>query len=1317
MSIPETRFLEEAKASTAWMQNQPEGSETNMKIYFYEWKDWTPSDKDGYNVAYPDGKHAVWSDKDLRYMIDNFPMFKNWWNRSGYRRNPIPGAFFRYKKANTNLGGTEIGFIEYLKNTKNKSNKLLTEFMLLCFGQLRGNPGDLGQNKHVPDYFIENEDQILKIIALQRHNFKSFDLEITEEVNKYLDTDPPVVGLVFAGKTIAGGDYYWPEQGKEVIPTKNTEGLVDNTLYDRKNEFVIPGGRRPDGSFYMASLSSNIKYKKPFQGSQFLINDARLAEDRGFSNFEISKLKGVSGLNRISFGNSKVAWVIFIGKLFGYIESTKNSSGQYTYNLGQADELQKTQIDNYLNTEYSVEVPRAAQFTYDKVKMTAKNAVAKSILDVLRYGAWKNYHKDLGKDLTDEEFKKYDTFGALKNAFEAGSEAAKNSEAALGGEPTEGETLSQKEIEARQKFLKQCALMTRLPQLQREHEQTLKDKKKKVHAHGAYNKRFYMVKDGDVDQSGIMTKLLLPKGKSIKEFLNITPAAHAHLTPKLRFFKVFDGSTGVEQQEFKFRNFTSRSRVDNLSSRTFDKGGDYGIKEFSFSFEGTTPATAKNDIKANLSLYFQSFQDFIDKGFVDMLLLPGGKNAAEPQESKFAYSPRYYRLRVDVGWNIDSLNVDTLKAKLGNARLGQLQNALIKTNKSFYLNMVDHTLDFKDDGSVQIDVEYRAYIESSTKGSKLDALASPDILEMRDKIRKDYNKVLNANKCNLKELSMIKGQLDQISDLMVKQSFQSIMNRLIDNECMYFKKFRESSDDQFQRRGFFTSKVKFANEKTEPTTKKTKAEKATKDETLKITADSFDEDLSNDKDYLYANYFYLGDLLYVILDSLYSSANGNGNYRSGYEKFKFILGSFQYEDIFTGENHVINLAQIPISCELFFEWFTENVLKPERRSYPITYFIRDLCKYLIGEILSESCFRKSLDKTMQFQTTNFVGIGNPFDKLKGNIKDINKTYSKKNSVFPLAQDSAKGFSVGDLTNYIMIYVNAPKLQIKKSDPDYKRGKKSSDEDIGIYHYQIGKPHGLLKKLKFAKTDMQYIREARFMRSGFDGLLQLAAVYKVTLEMVGNTLYYPGMEVFVNPLGFMGASNSNYNPTKIGTVANKLGFGGYHLVTSVRSTIAPGKFTTQVEAMFNYSGDGDPASTVVGSRDSTKKKKAITDKTESFKAGGYCATVYNQVINRALAVDDGAQYTPLDEKLAVVSSNDSTVEEIDAVTGVLPTSASKTEEEKVKEVEKIIEDLTPSTTLVDITEGDTDLGDNSYMEADTGRFYRLSVDGKSKQYEE
>ena len=1255
------------------------GTELELFGYIYLYHTWWKETGTGGFAYVSDaqlypGKFSKWSDKDLQFIINNLDNITEG-NANKLLRHTKPRhktgveQFLHGITVTTTLGAStwlqdqnpltpdqsyKVGLlpaIELQVKAEDPGNPKLFEAFLAVLLRRGGTEGLSGNDKNtIGKYFRLNEDKILELFAFEKFKFTSFDLAITAKINEFLKTNPVINGLeraLFNGSIKR--DYYQWASDKDIwiYKDKVVAAKVDTSLY--------------------SSLQAN--YQQPFNDSEQK-NDILLDEERGFTNFKAGKIERKDYWfwgQLTTLASVEGAYADFLVEFINVLK--RSTDGKYTYEDKEGEKVFTDGVDNYVNKTFELPVltgeADATGLTYTEVNytFTPRTFAGKMILDVLRKAAWKQYRDDLKniplKDLkteTDEKRKE-----RTKRAFETGEDAAKNSEAAVGGEPAEGEALSQKEIEARQKFLKQCALMTRLPQLQREHLQTI-EKTKKVHKHGAYNDRFYMAKDGDLDQSGIMTKLLLPKGKNIKEFLNITPAVHAHLTPKLRFFKVFDGNSAIEQKEFKFRNFTSRSRVD--SSLAFDKGGDYGIKEFSFSFEGTTPATAKNDIKANLSLYFQSFQDFIDKGFVDMLLLPKG-NAAEPQESKFAYSPRYYRLRVDVGWNIDSLNVETLKAKLGNARLGQLKNALIKTNKSFYLNMVDHTLDFKDDGSVQIDVEYRAYIESSTKGSKLDALASPAILEMRDQIKKDYNKVLNANKCNLKELSMIKSQLDQISDLMIKQSFQSIMNRLIDNDCMYFKKFRETAEDLFQRRGFFTSKVKFSNETKEPKTKETKAAKAKKDVTLKVTADSFDEDLSNDKDYLYVNYFYLGDLLYVILDSLYSTVNGARDYRSGYENFKFILGSFQYEDVFTGENHVINLAQIPISCELFFEWFTENVLKPERPSYPITYFIRDLCKYLIGEILSENCFRKSLDKTMQFQTTNFVGIGNPFGSLKGNIKDIGKAYSppgEDKSVFPLAQDSAKEFSVKHLTNYIMIYVNAPKLQIKKTDPDYKRGKKSSDEDIGIYHYQIGKPHGLLKKLKFAKTDMQYIREARFMRSGFDGLLQLAAVYKVTLEMVGNTLYYPGMEIFVNPLGFMGAANNNYNPTKVGTVANKLGFGGYHLVTSVRSTIGPGKFTTQVEAMFNYSGDGDPASTVVGSRESTKKDKAITDKTETFKAGGYCADVYNQVINRALAVNDGAQYTSIDstewiekdkKKAELIAKGEENIKEIvDAGTNLL-----------------------------------------------------------------
>ena len=396
---------------------------------------------------------------------------------------------------------------------------------------------------------------------------------------------------------------------------------------------------------------------------------------------------------------------------------------------------------------------------------------------------------------------------------------------------------------------------------------------------------------------------------------------------------------------------------------------------------------------------------------------------------------------------------------------------------------------------------------------------------------------------------------------------------------LYYKKLTTTSTNSFVKNGFFTSKVSFATDTPSPSTE-TNLKESTNKKTLNYGDNFYNEDIDSDNDHLLVNYFYLGDLLYVILDSLYDE---NDNYYEGYENFKFVLGSLQYEDIFDSTFKNINIASIPVSAELFFEWYTENIIKPERNSYPIMFFIRDLLKYLIGEILSETCFKRSLDKKLQFHTTNFIGIDDPLSLLfsKGDpIIDANAQYN--NGTLPLVQDDGQPHTISDFTNYIMIYVDTPKLSING-----KNGDKKQDGDIGIYHYQIGRPKGLLKKLSFSKTDMQYIREARFFRNGFDGLMQLANVYNVNLDMIGNTLYYPGMEIYVNPLGFMGAANDNYKPTEPNSIANKLGFGGYHLVTSVKSTIAPGKFTTQVTAMFNYSGDGDPAKVVVGTSDQIK----------------------------------------------------------------------------------------------------------------------------------
>ena len=155
--------------------------------------------------------------------------------------------------------------------------------------------------------------------------------------------------------------------------------------------------------------------------------------------------------------------------------------------------------------------------------------------------------------------------------------------------------------------------------------------------------------------------------------------------------------------------------------------------------------------------------------------------------------------------------------------------------------MIDHTIDFKDDGSVQIDVEYRAYIESSMKGTILDALSSKESREAKNKVKEDYETILKSNNCTIEQLSKIKRQLLQMEELIKKQAYQSIMKRLITNNMMFFKKVDSKVAKRYQKSGFFTKKVRWQKEGGEPKTV-TNLTEATVGKTYDFGSDFYSED-------------------------------------------------------------------------------------------------------------------------------------------------------------------------------------------------------------------------------------------------------------------------------------------------------------------------------------------------------------------------------------------------------------------------------------------------------------------------------------------
>jgi hypothetical protein len=135
-------------------------------------------------------------------------------------------------------------------------------------------------------------------------------------------------------------------------------------------------------------------------------------------------------------------------------------------------------------------------------------------------------------------------------------------------------------------------------------------------------------------------------------------------------------------------------------------------------------------------------------------------------------------------------------------------------------------------------------------------------------------------------------------------------------------------------------------------------------------------------------------------------------------------------------------------------------------------------------------------------------------------------------------------------------------------PSNLEGNFEDDLAKGVYHFHIGTNKGLVKRIKFTKTDQPYLREARYMNQGYDGLSQLREPYKIDVEMFGNARIFPGMTVYINPAGL---GYSLGQPSEEGSLAWTLGLGGYHMVINAQHSIERGKFDTRVNCVWVLRG--------------------------------------------------------------------------------------------------------------------------------------------------
>ena len=236
------------------------------------------------------------------------------------------------------------------------------------------------------------------------------------------------------------------------------------------------------------------------------------------------------------------------------------------------------------------------------------------------------------------------------------------------------------------------------------------------------------------DAYGFLNKMTL--NPHLKHLINIENHDLSLLQPSIRLYKVVYDEFGNDdyQVEINFDSHFSGTDLSNFTSDRGNRGAGVGIKNFTFSYEGSNPFAIKKSIKANLKIFGATFGELLQKRdgkaqslsdhtetglrkfkYVDLALKtgradhggsedPNRDRCVDIKEQNENLADLNFRLRAEVGW-----------APISNETAAELSPELITAIQSSYvtLNLTPtvHNFDFDEKGQVVMNINYLAYIE------------------------------------------------------------------------------------------------------------------------------------------------------------------------------------------------------------------------------------------------------------------------------------------------------------------------------------------------------------------------------------------------------------------------------------------------------------------------------------------------------------------------------------------------------------------------------------------------------------------------------
>lgn len=731
---------------------------------------------------------------------------------------------------------------------------------------------------------------------------------------------------------------------------------------------------------------------------------------------------------------------------------------------------------------------------------------------------------------------------------------------------------------------------------------------------------FFIVED---NSAGFLMNKLTSYSK-MPVLMNLAPYQYAALVPRVRLYKVYPSRLETPQ-EFVFPENITYDDIERIISSHSGQVSGVGLKSFTFELAGKNEASKYSNITAELSLRLQSMEDLLGGmtyenpkvKFLD-LILPSDRFKANP----YVYDPRYFRLKAVVGWAVpgasDLFTIDEI-------------NAIAGCTVTLNLGLMDHSFSFNQNGTIDMKVTYQAFLDSITGADSPTSNVLTIIAEGEENQKLDQTDERIANE--ERERALRKQRIDD-ADICAKDEKYAAKAKLQKEDDVQALKQLDIStfaDKATLYRHFLANLVFLAQPRRivvptsdigewtdswfltgQPRTKLTRNLNATWANRLRDihvrqnsydaiametqgkylfgireTTVDFDRDVTDLGELLRdqekaiqtalnetfvpdrtgesvtINYIYFGHILDYALHNLVQENSD----------LKVICGPIVFRDPRSDSKsdafEIMNLADVPISLEYFMAWFTERIIKEQRYFYAFNDFLQDVLTEVVEPALTSACFAEvaPIAMTVNIDTFSMSAGSSNYFRL-GESKRWNS-----DEIEPFLNDA---LGLRDDQYLVLHSRKLTRAEVADERLDALRG---------VAHFKIASDRGLVKKIEFSQESQSFAHESRISKEyGQAGqLARLRGKYNANITLHGNSLFYPGQVVYVDPT-MMGLGSL----TNRKDVANMIGLGGYFFVLKVENIIEAGKFETILTTKWEAMGDGERAPETVASENRCKE---------------------------------------------------------------------------------------------------------------------------------